>query len=470
MLRLYNTLTKRKEEFIPLGKVVKMYNCGPTVYDYAHIGNFRAYIFADLLRRYLEYKKFKVKQVMNITDVGHMTLDDEGEDKVESSAKKQHKTPKEIANFYENAFFEDIEKLRIRKANEYPKATDNVKEMIDMIQILIDKGYAYAKNGSVYYDISKFPDYGKLSGNSIEELMAGASKKPNPEKNNPLDFALWKRDENHLMKWESPWGLGRPGWHIECSVMAMKYLGESIDIHTGGVDNIFPHHESEIAQSEPVTNKQFVKYWLHTTHLLVNGKKMSKSLGNFYTLRDLLGKGHDPIAIRYLLLSAHYKTQLNFTFKELKSAKTTVNNINDFLLRVQEGMAKNSKEENMEISLLVDETKQRFEDSMDDDLNVPLALSHVFDLIKMTNKEMDAGRADSKSLEKVYDFFLRINGIFDIIKEKEELTTTEKKLIAEREQLRKEKKFKEADEIRKKLEEAGLFLEDTPDGARWRRK
>lgn len=472
MLKIYNTLTKKKEQFLPLGATVKMYNCGPTVYDYAHIGNFRAYIFADLLRRYLEYSGLKVKQIMNITDVGHMTVDDvadgEGEDKIEKSAKKEHKTPKEVSEFYTDAFFADIKKLRIQQAFDYPKASEHIEEMIELVKKLIDSGYAYINNGSVYYDITKFPKYGKLSGNTIKKLMAGARIEPHPDKKNPYDFALWKKDENHLMKWESPWGPGRPGWHLECSAMSMKYLGDSLDIHTGGVDNIFPHHESEIAQSEAATGKPFVKYWLHTTHLLVDGKKMSKSLGNFYTLRDILKKGYDPVAIRYLLLSSHYRNQLNFTFKELESAKTTVNNINNFLEKLETADA--SKTDNEELQLLVDETRDKFEEAMNDDLNVPEALSHVFNMIKVFNREIDKKKADRKSLKSAYSFFKDLNKILDIVEEKRGLTTTEKKLIAEREALRKKKKFKEADEVRSKLESMGIIIEDTPKGTQWKRK
>ena len=298
-LTLYNTFSKALEPFQPLKPgEVKMYNCGPTVYDYAHIGNFRSYVFADLLRRYLEYRGLAVWQVMNITDVGHMVADaEEGEDKVEASAKEQKKTPWEIAQFYTEAFLEDAKRLGFKEPMKRPKATEHVAEMVGMVKTLLEKGYAYESSGSVYFDVRKFKRYGKLSGNTLRRLKAGARKEPAPGKRYPLDFALWIKKPGHLMQWDSPWGKGYPGWHIECSAMAMRYLGERIDIHTGGEDNIFPHHEAEIAQSEGATGRKFASYWLHVRHLLVNGEKMSKSLGNFFTLRDLLAKGHEPAAI-----------------------------------------------------------------------------------------------------------------------------------------------------------------------------
>jgi len=282
MLKLYNSLTKQKEIFQSLAeekkkkKLVTMYTCGPTVYDYVHIGNLRSFLVADLLRRFLEFKGYKVKQVMNITDVGHMTSDAEsGEDKMEAAARREKKDPWQIAEFFTKAFFADAQKINLKKAWKYPRATDHVKEMIKIIEKLVKNGYAYEVNGSVYFDLSKFSDWGKLSGNKLEDLIAGARVEVISEKKNPYDFALWIKNPAHIMQWDSPWGKGYPGWHIECSAMAMKYLGEMIDIHTGGEDNKFPHHESEIAQSEGATGKQFVRYWLHVKHLMVDGEKMS---------------------------------------------------------------------------------------------------------------------------------------------------------------------------------------------------
>src|SRR3972149_2047156 len=290
-LKLYNTYSKKLEEFTPIedGKV-KMYNCGPTVYSHPHIGNFRSFIFADVLHRYLEYSGYKVTQVMNITDVGHLTLDDveAGEDKLEAAAKREKKDPYQIAEFYMNEFFELAKLLNLLPAYKYPRATEHIKEQITLAEELIKKSYAYVVGGNVYFDVTKFAKYGKLSGNTLTQLKAGARIEVNTEKRNPMDFALWKNDPKHIMQWDSPWGKGFPGWHLECSAMSMEYLGETIDIHTGGEDNIFPHHESEIAQSESATGKQFVRYWLHCRHLLVDGKKMSKSEGNFYSVQDIL--------------------------------------------------------------------------------------------------------------------------------------------------------------------------------------
>ena len=323
MLKLYNTLTKQKEEFIPInpGKV-GMYSCGPTVYSKVHIGNLRAYTTADILRRYLEYRGFEVRHIKNITDVGHLTEDDvaqgdSGDDKMEKAAKKEKKTPEEIARFYEN-YAKEIEKeINIEPAHYFPRATEHIPQMISIIETLIKKGIAYENNGNVFFDVTKFKDYGKLSGNTLEKLNIGARlNKPHPDKKNQWDFALWlKAPDNHIMKWDSPWSVGYPGWHIECSAMSMEYLGETFDIHTGGEDNIFPHHEAEIAQSESANGKKFVNYWVHNRHLLFDGEKMSKSKGTFLTLEDIRKKGFDAQDLRIAFLSSQYNSQMNFTWK-----------------------------------------------------------------------------------------------------------------------------------------------------------
>ncbi|RLJ05241.1 MAG: cysteine--tRNA ligase [Candidatus Aenigmatarchaeota archaeon] len=480
VLRFYNTMTRKKEVFKPLEKgTVKMYNCGPTVYNFAHIGNFRAYMLADLLRRYLEYKGYKVMQVMNITDVGHMSIDEvadsTGEDKIEKKAKEEKKTPWEIAEFYTKAFLEDSRSLNLKEPMVRPKATEHIKEMIELIEKLIEKGYAYEVNGSVYFDVFKFKDYGKLSGNTLEKLKAGAGGRveENPEKKHPLDFALWIHNPRHIMQWDSPWGKGHPGWHIECSAMSMKYLGETLDIHTGGEDNIFPHHECEIAQSEGATGKTFVRYWLHTRHLVVEGKKMSKRLGNFYTLRDLVAKGHNPKAIRFLLLSAHYRTKMNFTEEALKGAEKTVKSMMEFMESL-----KNVKEgrENPEIKKLVEKTKKEFEDALDDDLNISPALSAIFNLMKEVNKKIDSkeiGKEDAELVMRAMERFDMVLGL-DLGKEKlwfslDEAETEVKEKLLKREELRKEKKWEEADKIRNELKEMGIVVEDTPEGPRWRK-
>src|SRR6185369_5362975 len=325
---LYNTLSKQKEEFTPLhaGKV-GMYVCGPTVYSYIHIGNIRAYVFADTLRRLLEDAGYEVRMIKNITDVGHLTADDvaqgdTGEDKIEKKAKAEKKTPAEIADFYETYAFAAEKAMNIEPAHYTPRATAHVKQMIKLIEELIEKGHAYEKNGNVFFDVTTFKNYGKLSGNTLENLEVGARLEEHPDKKNPWDFALWLRaPKEHLMHWPSPWGEGYPGWHIECSAMSMEYLGDTFDIHTGGEDNIFPHHEAEIAQSESVTDKPFVRYFLHTRHMLVNGEKMSKSKGNFFTLEDLLEKGFTQMDFRMALLGSHYRSQMNFSWEAMEQAK-----------------------------------------------------------------------------------------------------------------------------------------------------
>ncbi|MDP6112615.1 MAG: cysteine--tRNA ligase [Planctomycetota bacterium] len=464
-IQFYNTLTNQKEDFesIEPGKV-KMYNCGPTVYSFAHIGNFRAYVFADILRRYLEYKGLEVEQVMNITDVGHLTDDaDEGEDKMVAAAGREGKDPWQIADFYSDAFFEDSERLKIQRAMVYPKATDHVEQMIRMIETLMEKGVAYTSNNCVYYDIGQFPEYGSLSGNSLEALQAGARIEVNPDKRNPLDFALWITDESHLMKWDSPWGIGYPGWHIECSAMSMSHLAESIDIHTGGEDNIFPHHECEIAQSEGATGKQFVKYWMHARYLLVDGGKMSKSKGNFYTLRDLLDKGYDAEAVRYELLSTHYRQQLNFTLNGIEAAGRSVTRLRDFLRSLDDASA---PEDNPEVKPLTDKMLADFEAAMDDDLNISLALASIFDFVRDINR-VEISPADASI---VRDAIKKIDHVIAVIAVEEELLDEEiERLLEERVQARKDKNFARSDEIRDSLKDQGIILEDTPQGTRWKR-
>jgi len=464
-LRFFNTLTKRKEAFEPLtaGKAT-MYNCGPTVYSYAHIGNFRSFMLADLLRRYLEYKGLDVAQVMNITDVGHLTDDaDEGEDKLEVSARKEKKDPWQIAAFYSEAFFEDANTLRLMPATHYPRATDHVKEMIDLVEVLLQKGYAYEVNGCVYFALETFPEYGQLSGNRLEDLEAGARLEVNPDKRNPHDFALWVTDPEHLMNWESPWGVGYPGWHLECSVMSMKYLGETLDLHTGGEDNIFPHHEAEIAQSEAATGQPFVRCWLHARHLLVDNRKMSKSAGNFYTLRDLLEKGCSPVAIRYLLLSTHYRQPLNFTLGAIEAAGRTVQRLRDFRDRLQ---SQDAPQDHPEFSARLDQAGQGFEEALDDDLNISKGLGSIFDFVRETNR-LSLSQADAA---KALGQLKRWNTILQVLDDEEAPLDEEiERLIEAREQARKAKDFARSDQIRDQLKARGILLEDGPDGVRWKR-
>jgi len=465
---LYNTLTKRKERFEPFepGKV-RMYNCGPTVYNYATIGNFRAFVFADVLRRTLELFGYSVTQVMNITDVGHMVHDaDEGEDKMLKAARAEKKDPWQIAEHYMRAFFEDIDRLNIQRAHHYPRATEHIPEMIVMIERLIARGFAYVVNGNVYFDVDAFPHYGELSGNTIESLRAGARVDINPEKRHPYDFALWKRDPRHVMQWDSPWGRGFPGWHIECSAMAAKYLGEQFDIHTGGEDNIFPHHECEIAQLEGATGKRpAVKFWLHTRFLLVNGQKMSKSLGNFYTLRDLMDRGYDPLAVRYVLMSTQYRQPLNFTLEGVDAAKEAIQRLRDFRRRLREASA---PRDNPELTGVLETARAGFDGGLADDLNTSAALAALFDMVRAVNK-LDLSAADAA---RVLQFLDRADRVLGVMGRDEgvPLDAEIQALIEQRDAARRRRDFATADRIRRDLASRGIILEDTPSGTRWKRR
>jgi cysteinyl-tRNA synthetase len=462
-ISFFNTLTRRKETFKPLETgEVKMYTCGPTVYDLAHIGNFRAFLFEDLLKRWLVLRGFKVTHVMNLTDV---------DDKTIKGSQKKQVPLKQFTDFYVKAFFEDIKALNIQAADVYPKATDHVPEMISLIKKLIVKGYAYrGEDGSIYYAISKFPDYGKLSKIKPSELKAGARVNQDEyAKEEAQDFALWKAwtPEDGNVYWETELGKGRPGWHIECSAMSMKYLGETFDIHCGGVDNIFPHHENEIAQSEAVTGKKFVNFWLHNEHLLVEGKKMAKSFGNFYTLRDLLAKNYDPIAIRYLLMSTHYRQQFNFTFEGLESAKSAVDRLRNFVRRLHDAEGKDSKGK---VNNLTAKLEACFGGSMDDDLDIGTALASLFDFVREVNNLLDADKVSKAEAAEVGGLITQIDAVLGVIgevKTQEILPAEIDALVQKREEARKAKNWKEADAIRAQLRAIGIVLEDTPQGVRW---
>jgi len=464
---LFNTLTKRKDPLVPLetGKV-GIYNCGPTVYNFATIGNFRAFIFADVLRRALEYFGYEVTQVMNITDVGHMVDDaDEGEDKMAMAARREKKDPWRIAEFYMNAFFEDIDALGLQRAHHYPRATEHVADMIAVIEKLLEKGHAYEVNGNVYYDVDTFKEYGRLSGNTLESLHAGARIEVNPEKKHPYDFALWKQDPRHIMQWESPWGRGFPGWHIECTAMSSRYLGEQFDIHTGGEDNIFPHHECEIAQAEGAFAKRpAVKYWMHTRFLLVDGQKMSKSLGNFYTLRDLTAKGFDPMAIRYVLMSTHYRQPLNFTLDGVRAAGEAIRRLKDFRLRLRDAAA---EKDNPHLSSVLDQGRKRFDAALADDLNTSAALAALFDMVREVNK-LQLSRADA---EKTLGLLKRFDHVMGVLgdDEPQSLDAEIEALIRERDAARAAHDFERADRIRSDLRARGIILEDLPTGTRWKK-
>lgn len=462
-IKLFNTLTREKEAFIPLepGKV-GLYTCGPTVYDYAHIGNFRAFVFEDLLKRWMEYKGLKVTHVMNLTDV---------DDKTINESQKEEKPLKEYTNFYANAFFEDIKVLNIKPAHIYPRATNNIQEMVTIIKILLQKNVAYkGEDGSIYFAISKFPDYGKLSHIKTAELKAGARVKQDEyAKEEAQDFALWKAyvPEDGEVYWETELGKGRPGWHIECSAMSMKYLGETFDIHCGGVDNMFPHHENEIAQSEAATGKPFVRYWLHNEHLLVEGKKMAKRLGNFYTLRDLLKKGLTPLAIRFLLLSTHYRQQFNFTFEGLEAANGAIERIINLQRRLQDAQG---KKENKTLTQLSEKFQTCFSGAMDDDLNISVALASLFEFVREVNNLLDENAINKDEAKKIIQLIKEVDRVLGVLpKPKEEILPKEaEQLIKRREQARKDKDWKTADAIRIELRAMGVIIEDTLQGIRWR--
>jgi cysteinyl-tRNA synthetase len=468
---VHNTLTKKKEAFRPLEPgIVRMYNCGPTVYGRAHIGNFRSYLFADTLRRWLEYRGFEVRQVMNITDVGHLTDDaDDGEDKLEVQAKKEGRDPWQISRFYAEKFLADVALLGLRPALVYPKASDHVPEMLAMVDGLLAKGFAYQVDGDVYFEVSRFPAYGRLSGNKVEDLDAGARIEVREEKRHPADFALWKSDPHHVMKWASRFGPdGFPGWHIECSAMAMKHLGERIDVHTGGEDNIFPHHECEIAQSEAFTGQPFANYWIHAKFLQVDGGKMSKSLGNVYNLDDVQAKGFEPRALRFCLIRGHYRQPLNFTWDILKESAAALENLDDLAARLRraaggQGAAPSSDDGLEDVA----DVKDEFEAAMDDDLNTPRAIGA---LNKLRGHVLE-GRLGASAAAQALQFLEKANGVLGVIRTGEEILDAEiRQKIAEREAARKAKNWAEADRIRKELLARGIVLEDTPSGVVGTRK
>jgi cysteinyl-tRNA synthetase len=464
-LHLFNTLTRQKEPFTPIQQgIVGLYTCGPTVYDYAHIGNFRAFLFEDLLKRWLQYSGYSVTHVMNLTDV---------DDKTIKGSQQQQKPLREYTDFYAAAFFEDAEKLNIQPANIYPRATDHIPEMVKLIQTLLQKGIAYkGEDGSIYFAIKKYPTYGKLSHLQIAELQSGARVSQDEyAKEQAQDFALWKNYscEDGNVFWETELGKGRPGWHIECSAMSMKYLGETFDIHCGGVDNMFPHHENEVAQSEAATGKPFVHVWMHNEHLLVEGKKMAKRLGNFYTLRDLLAKGYDPLAIRYLLLSTHYRQQFNFTFEGLTAAKSAIERLSNLQRRLQDANGKPSEEK---LELLMDKATTCFNTAMNDDLNVSVALAALFDFVRDVNNLMDSGNLSKSEAVKVHALIAGFDTVLGVIPKptEETLPPEAAELIKKREEARKAKDWKASDSLRQQLKEMGITIEDTAQGTRWKRE
>lgn len=464
-VKVYNTLTRAKEEFVPLeeGKV-KMYVCGPTVYNYIHIGNARPFIIFDTLRRYLEYRGYDVTYVQNFTDV---------DDKIINRSHEEGISPEEVAAKYIKEYFVDCDGLGIKRATVHPQVTDNIQQIIEFIKELEDKGYAYAVNGDVYFDTNKFEGYGKLSGQKQEDLEAGVRIEVNDQKRHPMDFVLWKAKKEGEPGWDSPWGEGRPGWHIECSVMSKRYLGETIDIHAGGQDLTFPHHENEIAQSEARSGKTFSKYWMHNGYININDEKMSKSKGNFFTVRDI-SKLYDLEIVRFFMLSAHYRNPVNFSDEMLNQAKAGLERLYNTKEKLEFTLSNLVEspltEKEIELVKELDNFRQKFIDAMDDDVNTADAVSVIFELAKLINSNVD----ENSSLEfakKCLDEFNELTGVLNIVNKKKDTVLDKdiEELIQKRTDAKKNKEFQLADDIRQQLLDMGIVLEDTRQGVKWKR-
>ena len=454
----YNTLTKKKELFKTIEpNKVKMYSCGPTVYKDATIGNMRTNLFQDTLRRVLEYNGYEVKQVMNITDVGHLVSDgDEGEDKMLKSAREEHKSPMEIAEHYTKLFFKDLERLNVEIPEVICKATDHIKEMLEMVQKIMERGYAYETSTAIYFDVSKLDEYGILSGIKLDEQKSGARVEVDPEKKNPYDFALWiKAPENHLMKWDSPWGPSYPGWHIECSAMGRKYLGEQFDIHTGGIDLIPTHHENEIAQSKGACGKIPARYWMHGEYLLINGGKMSKSLGNVYLVKDIIEKGYEPLAYRLFCYSSHYRNKLNFTWEGIESAEKSLIRLRNSYQANLQGKDELTEEDKKQLAQIED----NFHKAINDDLNMPLAMSYVWELAKFEKKNLEVAKLLAK-----FDTVLGLK-IDEKNQEKNlEIPQEIQELLEQRNMARENKDWAKSDELRDLIAQKGYIVKDTKQG------
>jgi cysteinyl-tRNA synthetase len=470
MIRLFNTYSRALEEFQPLdpaGREVKMYTCGPTVYSHAHIGNFRAYLFEDLLQRHLESRGFEVRRVMNITDV---------DDKTIRGSREANVPLAEFTASFKKAFFEDLDALRIKRADSFPEATDprEIAKMIEMIGTLLARGLGYqAEDKSVYFRINKFPDYGKLAHFDLAELRStGRVKSDEYDKEHVGDFALWKAwdEADGPVKWESPWGDGRPGWHIECSAMATQLLGDQLDIHCGGVDNIFPHHEAEIAQTEGCTGKKFVRYWLHCAHLMVEGQKMAKSLGNFYTLRDVIAKGYSGREVRYALMRVHYRAPLNFTWEGMEEARQALGRIDAWVRRLEEKAQRSEPDGQTPNAERRMEEASGFQDALDDDLNISGALGVLFETIRETNRAMDAGEIGAEEAKEWLEWWGRVDGVLQISGGEEELPAEIAQLAEARAQARLAKDWRKSDELRDALAASGWEARDTKDGQKITRR
>jgi cysteinyl-tRNA synthetase len=460
-MRFFNTLTRRLEEFREIEKgAIGLYTCGPTVYDYPHIGNYRSYLFEDLVKRFFLFLGYRVRHVMNITDI---------DDKTIRKANELGVPLAEVTQKYIDAFHEDLRALNVLPADVYPRATAHIPEMRELISALLAKGFAYKKDGSVYFSIERFPGYGRLANIKRDKLKPGAALDADEyEKESVQDFALWKGKKPGEPSWPAPFGEGRPGWHIECSAMSMKYLGPHFDIHMGGVDNIFPHHENEIAQSECANGQAFVNYWLHCQHLVVDNRKMSKSLGNVYTASDLLARGHDAMALRYLLISTHYRKLLNFTFGSLEMAGQALNRIKNFAFSLKNVQADGKAEP--ELAAAVDASLAAFSANMADDFNISGALGVMFNLVGEVNPRLSAlNRADAAI---VLEYLRRVNTVLGVLDEREEssLDAAVEKKIREREEARRKKDFIRADALRAELKQQGIVLMDTPDGVKWKKE
>lgn len=465
-MKLFNTLTRKKEEFVPLNEgKVGIYSCGPTVYDFFHIGNARAFVMADTLRRYLEYKGFQVNFIQNFTDI---------DDKMIKRANQEGITVKELADRFISEFYIDAEGLGLKKSTVQPKATEHIQEMIEMIQKLIDKGLAYKVEGDVYFDTGKFEGYGKLSHQNLEDLEAGARVEVNEKKKNPLDFTLWKAKKEGEPNWMSPWGEGRPGWHIECSAMSTKYLGDTVDIHTGGVDLIFPHHENEIAQSEGATGKPFVRYWVHNGFINVDNEKMSKSLDNFFTTRDI-SKEFDYEVIRFYILSIHYRNPINFSKDSLEQAKSGLERLYNCINNL-DFLKENAQEKELTVienGLIMNLKKHKndFIESMEDDLNTADALGSLFEIVREVNSRINKN-SSKKEIEDSIGIIMELTGVLGILgKAKSKTLDSEiEDLINKRQEARKNKDWAVSDKIRDQLKEMGIIIDDTPQGVRWKKE
>jgi cysteinyl-tRNA synthetase len=463
-LRFYNTLTLQLQPFAPeRDNTVRMYTCGPTVYDYAHIGNFRTFVFYDLLRRWIRASGFQLDHVMNITDV---------DDKIIRNAVAQGKSLAEYSSIYTQAFFEDAKLLRLEMPERVVCATDHIDQMAEAIAKLDEKGYTYASDGSIYYRISHFPEYGKLSHNDFSGMKAGARVDVDEyEKADARDFVLWKAPKTNEPYWETKVGSGRPGWHLECSVMAIQYLGDTLDLHAGGVDLIFPHHENEIAQSEALTGKPFSRFWVHAEFLLVEGKKMSKSLGNFYTLRDILNRGYPPESVRYLLASVPYRKSLNFTFDGLTQATASIERLRNYQLRLKDKFPDGLNEQ---LLARTQEAVKTFRAAMDDDFNTAEALAAVFEYVTETNRAMNSGEFHAGNVAGATELLQLFDSVFEVLeatRSADALSDAQvEEFVAQRQQAKKARDFRRADAIRDELAAKGIILEDTKDGVRWKRK